>query len=89
MTIPYNSTSKSMRKYLVDSLHTTECRKDNNTWYSPTEKDTRNLINDKDLFLLIKCLKFIIANDFEKIKKLSKYLKNVADLLNMLELPIT
>lgn len=45
-------------------------------------------ISDKDVSLLISCLIYIIQNDFTKIKKLSKYLKNVACLLNILELPI-
>ena len=34
----------------------------------------------------ISCLKFLIINDFEKIKKLSKYLINVVNLFNLLEL---
>lgn len=89
MTIPYNSSSKSMKNYLASSLYLTNCNKDDTLWYSPTEKDTKNFINLKDLYLLISCLKYIIDNDFEKIKKLRKYLRNVATLLNALELPIT
>lgn len=59
------------------------------SWYSTSESSTKFIINDNDLFLLISCLKFIITNDFEKIKKLSKYLRNVATVLTALELPIT
>ena len=38
---------------------------------------------------MISSLQYIISNDFEKIRKLIKYLKNIATLLNLLELPIT
>ena len=45
-------------------------------------------INYKYINLLISTLKFIIKNDFENIKKLIKYLKNISVLLNTLESPI-
>lgn len=89
MTIPYNSSHKSMKKYLAESLVRADSNINDQTWYCVSEKDDKNLINDKDLRLLISSLQFIIKNDFEKIKKLSKYLKKVAELLNLLELPIT
>lgn len=89
MTIPYNSSEKAMEKYLAESLVKLDCNDDKTSLYSTCENSTKSRINDKDLYLLISCLKFIIANDFEKIKKLSKYLKNIANLLNTLELPIT
>lgn len=88
MTIPYNSTTGSMKKYLAESLVRLNCNKQDGPWYS-TSENNKQKINYKDLFLLIKCLKTIIHNDFEKIKKLGKYLLNIAKLLNLLELPIT
>jgi hypothetical protein len=38
---------------------------------------------------MVKDIMDIIYKDFEKIKRLSKYLKNVATLFTDLELPIT
>lgn len=78
-----------MKKYLAENLVRMDCNKNETNLYSTSEKNTKSMINDKDIYLLISCLKYIINTDFEKIKKLSKYLKNVANLLNMLELPIT
>ena len=89
MTVPYNSASRSMKKYIADSLVRMDSNKDKTSWYSICETSTKSMINDRDLYLLIKSIKFIIYNDFEKIKKLSKYLKNIAILFNSLELPIT
>jgi DNA-directed RNA polymerase len=89
MTIPYNSSVRSMRKYISDSLVKIDHDEDNSTWYSDSEKNTKIIINNKDIALLTLCLMNIIQNDFEKIKKLSKYLKNVATLLTILELPIS
>lgn len=37
---------------------------------------------------MVKCIQDIVIKDFEKIKRLSKYLKIVATILNILELPI-
>lgn len=89
MTIPYNSSAQSMKNYLVSNIHLTDCNTHGVSWYSASDGDTNSFINDRDLYLLIACLKYIISNDFVKIKKLAKYLKNVAEILNALELPIT
>lgn len=83
MTIPYNSSVRSMLRYLADSLVKLDCNKDNTSLYSSSPSDN-NKINTEDLCLLIECLRFIINNDFEKLKKLSKYLRNIAIFLNML-----
>jgi hypothetical protein len=88
MTIPYNSTKYAMKKYITDSL-IWEYSEDKCAWYSDSDKNKNTLINDKDITLLVSSLMYIIENDFRKIKKLIKYLKNVADLLNSLGLPIT
>lgn len=88
MTIPYNSSSKSMKRYIAESLVKVDCNDEETNWYSVSENNSKR-INDSDFFLLIRCLKFIITNDFAKIKKLSKYLNNVAYIFNVLGLPIT
>lgn len=46
------------------------------------------MVNANDLKLLVYSIRDIIVNDFSKIKKLTKYLRNVATLLNIMELPI-
>ena len=84
ITIPYNCSTRAMKKYIADSLVKLDCNKDKTNWYCVSETNTKQMINDKDLYLLISCLKSIIENDFVKIKKLSKYLKNIALLLNLL-----
>jgi hypothetical protein len=94
MTIPYNSSHKSMMKYLAESLvrvDNTDTNTDTDTgnWYCSSEGDKWNIINDSDLYLLISSLQYIINNDFQKIRKLTKYLNKVAELLSILELPIT
>ena len=88
MTMPYNSSFKSMNNYVADSLTMLDRADENRIWYTTNERSDK-AINDRDISLLITCLKYIIDNDFHKIKKLSKYLKNVATLINLLELPIT
>ena len=71
MTIPYNSSHRSMMKYLSESLVRSDCDKDGYNWYCTNEKDNKNLINQQDLYLLISSLQYIIKNDFQKIKKQS------------------
>jgi len=93
MTIPYNASRRSMKKYITDSLIVKEGLKendkDNTIWYTDSERNKNILINDKDISLLINSIMWIIQNDFSKIKKLIKYLKNIASIFNVLELPIT
>lgn len=90
MTIPYNSSASSMKSYITKSLVLIEEDVKNKlNWYSDSESNTKVLINDRDVNLLIKTLKEIIENDFEKIKNLSKYLKNIANLCYSIGLPIT
>ncbi len=92
MTIPYNSSIRAMRKYISDSLVLIDMKDSNSenvNWYSSSENNTKFIINNKDISLLTACLVNIIQNDFEKIKKLIKYLKNIATLFSILELPIS
>lgn len=89
MTIPYNASSRSMRKYIKDNLHLVEQKNvDNLSWYSKSDKQTKPWINNKDVLVLISSIQAIIHNDFEKIKKLMKYLKNIATIFTILGLPI-
>jgi len=89
MTIPYNSSTRSMTKYVLDTLEPIEVKDSKISWYSDKvnlEKSVK--INTKDVSLLVSSIKDIITNDFEKIRKLTRYLYNVGKMLNMLELPI-
>jgi hypothetical protein len=50
MTIPYNSSARSMKKYVVDSLVLIENLSDGkNNWYSDKENNTTTIINDQDV----------------------------------------
>lgn len=78
MTIPYNVSDMSMKKYLKDCLHKKQDSINNRiNWYSTCKTFKGTLINDNDISLLIDCLTNIIRGDFEKIKKLIKYLKTL------------
>jgi len=87
MTIPYNASNRSMKKYFLDELTIKE-RKDDTTWYSDI-KDSEHCINSNDATLLIKSIEDTLVNDYAKINKLRKYLKNIAKLFNTLNMPIT
>lgn len=88
MTIPYNATPRSMRKYLVSEMEFVR-NADKLSWYSQKDDQKQiNLINNKDITLLMDVIQHIINNDFEKIKKLIKYLANIATALTLLGLPI-
>ena len=59
-------------------------------WYNDgCKKNTNILINSNDINLVVRYLSYIIFNDFGKIRKLTKYLKNIASICNALDLPIT
>nr|YP_009543520.1 DNA-dependent RNA polymerase [Coniothyrium glycines]AYU74410.1 DNA-dependent RNA polymerase [Coniothyrium glycines] len=90
MTIPYNSSVRAMKQYIIDCLTVDHYDDDDKcVWYSDSEKNKTIIINNKDVTLLINSIMSIIENDFRKIKKLIKYLKNIASIFNVLELPIT
>ena len=89
MTIPYNGSIRSMIQYIKSNLYQIEDnKKDGLTWYSKSEFSNKPCINHKDISLLVVCIHHIVHNDFEKIKKLMKYLRNVATVLTLLGLPI-
>lgn len=88
MTIPYNSSISSMKKYLIEELtfvgYDTDIKCN---WYSQNNNN-KTLINTDDVALLINIIKNIIKTDFTKIDNLVKYLRNVAKLCNACNLPI-
>ena len=89
MTIPYNVYHQSMRKYVKDNIHLVDIEKnDNLSWYSKSERQTKPWINNKYILLLVNLITSIIQNDFEKLKKLLKYLRNIATILTLIGLPI-
>lgn len=91
MTIPYNATLKSMIKYIKEHLELVGCDELTKVcWYCvPNDSRKKVTINDNDIVLMAKCINNIIFGDFEKIRRLAKYLKNVATLFNKLNLPIS
>lgn len=88
MTLTYNATDIAMVDYIKQNLYLTDSKSDDTTWFAVSEDNKDNLVTLKDLFLIVSLIKQITLSDFVKIKKLTKYLKNVATLLNILELPI-
>ena len=84
MTIPYNVSKRYMKDYLVEFLDEVEDNSNNigNSnnnrirWYGNINNKLHR-INSGDLTLLSNLLYDIIMNDYDKIKRLSSYLKNV------------
>ena len=62
-------------------------RESNCSWYL-SKQGGAHKINTHDITLLINIINKIIKHDFSKINKLVKYLRNVAKLFNILNLPI-
>ena len=87
MTIPYNASPLSMKKYFLNELCYID-RIDDVSWYSD-RANSKTTINSYDASLLIKSISSIISKDYAKIDKLRKYLKNIAKLFNSFNMPIT
>lgn len=66
MTIPYNSSNKSMKDYITENLVRVDCDEDDLNWWSISEDDSTNRLNDKDIYLLVKSIKDIIKKWFWK-----------------------
>lgn len=49
-----------MKTHIAASLVGMDCNKDKTAWYWNSEKNTKTMINDKDIFLLISSLRDII-----------------------------
>jgi len=88
MTLPYNARHMSMQKYIRGQFEDCGCDKENKL-YCYTDNSKKLYINNNDIPLLTILLRNVVFVDFEKIKKLSRYIVNVAKLLNILELPIS
>lgn len=87
MTIPYNSSHSSMKHYFLSELEQGYYDKDNKCyWY--TDGVNSNKVNNDDVILLINIIRDIVIHDFSRIANLVKYLRNVAKLFNLLNLPI-
>ena len=91
MTIPYNATRYSMELYIKDSLSNYDKQYEDTgiddkkmVWYIKNSSK----INNKDVTVLVKTIMTIINVDFENIKKLRDYLTTVAEIHNILNLPI-
>ncbi len=87
MTIPYNASIRSMQRYFLGELHL-KYEKDGVQWFSD-RASSQEVINNRDASLLVKSIVDIIMNDYEKIKKLTLYLINIAKLFDSMNMPIT
>ena len=87
MTIPYNASTKSMLKYIIDHLSVLDGYSTKKAWY--TDDKGGEKINHDDISLLVRSINHLISHDFVRIRKLTKYLKNIAQLFQKLNLPIT
>ena len=95
MTIPYNVSTRNMINYIKESLYkvsedklSEQDIKNKVNLYSATQVTNKPYVSDEDISVLVDDIRSIIFDGFEKIKKLVKYLKNVATVLGYLELPI-
>ena len=88
MTIPYNSSQRSMGEYLRSELDQKNYDENIKCYWYTGKDDPNNSINSNDITLLINIITNIIKHDFNKINKLIKYLRNIAKLFNTLNLPI-
>jgi len=100
MNKPYNAKDRTLAQYVKDSLklHTTEnitiIDKKGKTkdivigWYKVENSHSNNCINYRDIELLIECINNIIYVKYHNILLLTKYFKNMAQILNKLNLPI-
>ena len=101
MTIPYNASPTSLIKYIIKNLEyshgenitVTNSKKEIDTkylgWYKAKDSyGNYNLVNYTDIDLLVKCINEILYINYPKIKLLTKYLKDMAIILNDLNLPI-
>ena len=88
MTIPYDVSQMNMKKYKDNLFLVEEIKEDKLYWYSKSDKQLKPLINNKDIHLLVTSIQHIVTIDFEKTKKLMKYLKNIATVCTLLGLPI-
>ena len=87
MTIPYNVSSKAMLNYVKSCLYLVD-NNDKVLTYSASESQSKPWVLSDDIKILVADIINIILKDFNKIKRLTKYLQNIATVLTALELPI-
>lgn len=69
MTLTYNSSVRSMQKYISENLIKVNDKDDKCDMYTDNIKNKGRYVRSKDIFLLVTNIKYIVDNDFEKIKK--------------------
>ena len=100
MTKPYNAKEQTLVRYVKDTLvhdhnesvifKNSDGLNENRTiaWYKIDYSNNDNLVNFYDIELLVKCMNEIIYIKYPKIKLLSDYLHDIAELHNKLNIPI-
>lgn len=93
MTIPYNASPSSITEYIKESFNkeiriiTNVGNKTKESYY--IHKDNPNIIfKDIDFKNLRKALNVVIFLDYPKLTALSLYLKNIAKVANILNIPV-
>jgi len=98
MTLPYNTKKRTIAKYIKEKLTEIDSTVKYKTvkgkqvsvklaWY--VLGDNPNSISYDDLMLLSNLIEEIITKEFTKISKLIQYLKNVATICSVLNIPIS
>lgn len=91
MTKPYNATSRTLAKYLKETLiidRLDECESGKKFYWYKSREDSKDYVNSYDIDLLIKSLDNMIYVEYPRLKDLISYLNDVAKLHNMLNIPI-
>ena len=99
MNHPYNATARTLVQYIKDLLifvksDEVKVIKDDEIktyirgWYSISQNETDNLINHRDIEILVDIIIEIIYIKYPKIKELNNYLRGMVVVLNKLGLPI-
>lgn len=90
ITIPYNSTSNSMKNYIIEYLERVGWDEESKClWFQDKGTNISNKVSSNDIHLLINSISTIIENDFRMIRKLIHYLSYEATVCNKLHIPIT
>lgn len=86
MPLSYNITEYTMKKNLISTL-SYKMVNDDILYYN--DDDELNWINTYDINNFVSIIHKNVLNEFQKMKRLTKYISNVARMFNQLELPIT
>ena len=88
MTESYNVSHISAVDYLKDECYSIKGIDKIERFYHKNDKVASNFLLLKDFFVLADTIKNVISEDYVKLNKLRKYLKNIAKICNMLDLII-